>query len=96
MAASAWEGLHYPCGTTQRSPFRHLRASPEFIRLTVVYVHFPLPLKSVEGRLNERGRGVSQETARVCRQRFGPMFSAEIRQRRVGQMCSSRWLWHLD
>ncbi len=82
---------------TQRNPFRHVRASPEIIRSTVMmYVRSPLPPRNVEERLHERGRGVSQETARVCRQRFGPMFSAEIRQRRVGQICSSRWLWHLD
>jgi putative transposase len=24
------------------------------------------------------------------------MFAAEIRQKRIGQMKSSRWRWHLD
>ena len=28
--------------------------------------------------------------------RFGPMFAAEIRKRRVSGMSSSRWRWHLD
>lgn len=28
--------------------------------------------------------------------RFGPMFAAEIRKRRVGEVRSSRWRWHLD
>ena len=28
--------------------------------------------------------------------RFGPMFAAEIRKRRVEGMRSSRWRWHLD
>ena len=28
--------------------------------------------------------------------RFGPMFAAEIRSKRVSGMRSSRWRWHLD
>jgi putative transposase len=28
--------------------------------------------------------------------RFGPMFAAEIRKRRIRKHCYSRWRWHLD
>src|SRR3712207_9346109 len=82
---------------TQRSPFRYFRTSPEVIRLAVMmYVRFPLSLRNVEDLLHERGIEVSHETVRFWWQRFGPMFAAEIRKRRVGQMGASRWGWHLD
>jgi putative transposase len=50
----------------------------------------------VEDLLHGRGIEVSHETVRFRWQRFGPMFAAEIRKRRVGGMRSSRWRWHLD
>jgi putative transposase len=82
---------------TQRSPFRYFKTSPEVIRLAVMlYVRFPLSLRNVEDLLHERGIDVSHETVRFWWQRFGPMFAAEIRSKRVGQMRSSRWRWHLD
>ena len=82
---------------TQRSTFRYFKTSPEIFRLAVMmYVHFPLSLRNVEDLLHERGIEVSHETVRFWWQRFGPMFAAEIRKRRVGQMRSSRWRWHLD
>jgi putative transposase len=82
---------------TQRSPFRYFKTSPEVIRLAVMlYVRFPLSLRNVEDLLHERGIEVSHETVRFWWQRFGPMFAAEIRRRRVGQMRSSRWRWQLD
>ena len=82
---------------TQRSPFRYFRTSPEIIRLAVMmYVRFPLSLRNVEDLLHERGIEVSHETVRCWWLRFGPMFAAEIRSKRVGQMRSSRWRWHLD
>ena len=82
---------------TKRSPFRYFKTSPEVIRLAVMlYVRFPLSLRNVEDLLHERGIEVSHETVRFWWMRFGPMFAAEIRRRRVGQMRASRWLWHLD
>ncbi len=39
---------------------------------------------------------VNHETVRVWWQRFGPMFAAEIRRKRVGGLRASRWRWHLD
>jgi putative transposase len=82
---------------TQRSPFRYFKTSQEVIRLAVMlYVRFPLSLRNVENLLHERGIELSHETVRFWWQRFGPLFAAEIRQRRVGQMRASRWRWHLD
>src|ERR671916_1306570 len=82
---------------SKQSPFRYFKTSPEVIRLAVMlYVRFPLSLRNVEDLLHERGIDISHETVRFWWQRFGPMFAAEIRQRRVSQMRSSRWRWHLD
>ena len=82
---------------TQRSPFRYFKTSPDIIRLAVMlYVRFPLSLRNVEDLLHERGIEVSHETVRFWWQRFGPMFAAEIRRKRVSGMRSSRWRWHLD
>ena len=82
---------------TQRSPFRYFKTSPEVIRLAVMlYVRFPLSLRNVEDLLHERGIEVSHETVRFWWQRFGPMFAAEIRRKRVTGLRTSRWRWHLD
>ena len=82
---------------TKPSPFRYFRTSPEIIRLAVMlYVRFPLSLRNVEDLLHERGIEVSHETVRFWWQRFGPMFAAEIRRKRVSGMRVSRWRWHLD
>ncbi len=82
---------------TKRSPFKYFKTSPEIIRLAVMlYVRFPLSLRNVEDLLHERGVDVSHETVRFWWHRFGPMFAAEIRKRRIQGMKSSRWRWHLD
>jgi putative transposase len=82
---------------TQPSPFRYFKTSPEVIRLAVMlYVCFPLSLRNVEDLLHERGIEVSHETVRFWWLRFGPMFAAEIRRKRVGQMRASPWRSHLD
>ena len=83
--------------TGPHSPFRYFKTGPEIIRLAVMlYVRFPLSLRNVEDLLHERGVEVSHETVRFWWHRFGPMFAAEIRKRRVEGMRSSRWRWHLD
>ncbi len=83
---------------TQRSPFRYFKTSPEIIRLAVMmYVRYPLSLRNVEDLLHERGIEISHETVRFWWNRFGPMFAAEIRRRRVDRMRNCRhWRWHLD
>jgi len=77
---------------TKRDPFKYFHSSPEIIRLAVkMYVRFPLSLRNVEGLLHERGINISHETVRFWWNRFGPMFAAEIRKRRIEGMKSSRW-----
>jgi len=61
-----------------------------------MYVRFPLSLRNVEDLLHERGIDVSHETVRYWWNRYGPMFAAQIRKRRIEAMRSSRWKWHLD
>lgn len=83
---------------TQRSPFRYFKTSPEIIRLAVMmYVRFPLSLRNVEDLLHERGIDVSHETIRFWWNRFGPVFTAEIRRNRAERMRAwPQWQWHLD
>ena len=82
---------------TEPSPFRDFKTSPEIIRLAVMmYVRFPLSLRNVEDLLRERGIEISHETVRFWWHRFGPLFAADIRKRRVSGLRSSRWRWHLD
>ncbi|MEQ6248947.1 IS6 family transposase [Sulfitobacter sp. HNIBRBA3233] len=83
---------------TKRSPFRYFKTNPEIIRLAVMlYVRFPLSLRNVEDLLQERGIDVSHETIRFWWNRFGPMFAAEIRRKRIQKLrCYSNWRWHLD
>ncbi len=80
-----------------KNPFRYFNSSPEVIRLTVMmYVRYPLSLRQVEDLLHERGIDICHETVRFWWNRFGPMFAAEIRKRRVQCGSYSRWRWHLD
>tara|TARA_R110002072_G_scaffold133315_1_gene273754 strand:- start:147 stop:386 length:240 start_codon:yes stop_codon:yes gene_type:complete len=68
-----------------KNPFRYFKTSPEVIRLAVMmYVRFPLSLRSVEDLLHERGIDLSQETVRFWWNRFGPMFAAGQCQRKLG------------
>jgi putative transposase len=80
------------------SPFRYFKTSPEVIRLAVMmYVRFPLSLRNVEDLLHERGIEISHETVRYWWNRFGPMFAAEIRRKRVDRMRAfSNCRWHVD
>jgi putative transposase len=57
---------------------------------------YPLSLRQVEDLLFERGIDICHETVRLWWNRFGPMFAAEIRKRRVLSQSYSRWRWHLD
>src|SRR6266481_1720542 len=80
------------------NPFRYFNSSPEVIRLVVMmYVKYPLSLRNVEDLLAERGIDISHETVRFWWNRFGPMFAAEIRKKRVALMRGyPQWRWHLD
>ncbi len=80
------------------NPFRYFISSPEVIRLAVMmYIRYPLSLRQVEDLLHERGIDISHETVRFWWNRFGPMFAAEIRKRRVCQRRGyPEWRWHLD
>lgn len=60
----------------------------------MTYVRFPPSLMNVEGFLYERGVDVSYEPLRFRWHGFGPLFSAEIRKRRVEGIRSSHWTWH--
>ena len=54
------------------------------IRLSVMmYIRYPLSLRQVEDLLFERGIDICHETVRFWWNRFGPMFAAEIRKRRI-------------
>jgi putative transposase len=80
------------------NPFRYFNSSPEVIRLVVMmYVRYPLSLRNVEDLLAERGIDISHETVRFWWNRFGPMFAAEIRKRRIADIRGyPQWRWHLD
>jgi putative transposase len=83
---------------TKPSPFRYFKTSPEIIRLAVMmYVRFPLLLRNVEDLLHERGIDISHETVRFWWNRFGPLFAAEIRKKRIQRKhAHSNWQSHLD
>ena len=80
-----------------KNPFRYFKTSPEVIRLTVMmYIRFPLSLRNVEDLLHERGINICHETVRYWWNRFGPVFAAEIRKRRISRCYYSLWRWHVD
>jgi putative transposase len=80
------------------NPFRYFNSSPEVLRLVVMmYVRYPLSLRNIEDLWAERGIDVSHETIRFWWNRFGPIFAAEIRKKRVAYLRRfPQWRWHLD
>ena len=63
----------------------------------MLYVRFPLSLRNVEDLLFERGIDVCHETVRLWWNRFGPLFAADIRRRRIREQQGTRhWRWHVD
>ncbi len=67
-----------------RNPFRYFNGSPEVIRLVVMMdIRDTLSLRQVEDILFQRGIDNCHETVRLWWGRFGPMFAAEIRKRRI-------------
>ena len=80
-----------------QNPFRCFNSSPEVIRFTVMlYIRYPLSLRQVEDILFERGIDICHETVRLWWNRFGPMFAADIRKRRIYHQSYSNWRWNLD
>jgi len=80
-----------------RNPFRYFNSSPEVIRLAVMmYIRYPLSLRQGEDLLFERGIDICHETVRFWWNRFGLLFAAAIRRRRVHHRSYSLWRWHLD
>ena len=78
--------------------FRYFKTSPEIIRLAVMmFIRYPLSLRNVEDLLHERGIDTTHETIRYWWNRFGQIFSAEIRRNRTAAMRAFRHRrWHLD
>ena len=65
--------------------------------MVLMYVRFPLSLQNVEDLVVERGIDIRHETVRFWRNRFGPMYAADIRRQRVGRMRGSTyWRRNLD
>jgi putative transposase len=63
----------------------------------MLYIRFPLSLRNVEDLLHERGIEISDETVRYWWNRFGPIFAAELRRKRVDRLRGRKhWRWHLD
>jgi len=80
-----------------KNPFRYFNSSPAVIRLTaMMYIRYPLTLRQVEDILFERGIDICHETVRLSWNRFGPIFAAEIRKRRIAHRNFSQWRWHVD
>ena len=50
----------------------------------------------MEDLLHERGIDICHEIVRFWWNRFGPLFSGDIRKRRLRARNFSRWRWHLD
>jgi len=79
------------------NPFRYFNNSPEVVRLTALMcIRYPLSLRQVEDMLFERGIDICDETVRFWWNRFGPIFAAEIKKRRIHHRSYSRWRWPLD
>ena len=80
-----------------KNPCRYFNSSPELIGLTVMMdIRYPLSLRQVEDLLCERGIDIWHETVRFRGNRFGPLFAAGIRKRRIDRHNGSNWCWHLD
>ncbi len=75
--------------------FKYFKTSPEIIKLAVMYyVRFPLSLRQVEDILHERGIDISYETIRYWWNKFGILFSREMKK--SSSRHASNWRWHID
>src|SRR6267142_5576666 len=79
------------------NPFRYFNSSPEVIRITVMmYVRYPLSLRNVEDLLDGRGIDICHETVRFWWNRFGSLFSNDIRKSRLRAGDFNCWRWHAE
>ena len=62
----------------------------------MMYIWYPSSLRKVEDLLLERSIDTCHKTVRFWWNRFGSMFAAEIRKRRLHHRSYSQWRWHLD
>ena len=77
------------------NPFKYYKTSPEIIKLAVMYyIRYPLSLRQVEDILHERGIDVCHETIRYWWNKFGTLFSNEMRKKSNHR--ASNWRWHID
>ncbi len=62
----------------------------------MTYIRHSPSLLRLEYLLFEPGIDICHETVRYRCNRFGPMFTAAIRKRRIHHRWFSHWRWHLD
>jgi len=80
---------------SQINHFKYYKTSPEIIKLAVMYyVRFPLSLRQVEDILHERGIDICHETICYWWNKFGILFSREMKKK--PQYSTSNWRWHID
>jgi putative transposase len=80
---------------SKKDPFKYYKTSPEIIKLAVMYyVRYPLSLRQVEDILHERGINVCHETIRYWWNKFGTLFSKEVKKKSAHS--HSNWRWHID
>ena len=80
---------------SHQNPFKYYKTSPEIIKLAVMYyIRYPLSLRQVEDILHERGIDVCHETVRYWWNKFGPLFSKQIKKNPNYKV--SNWRWHID
>jgi putative transposase len=75
--------------------FKYYKTSPEIIKLAVMYyIRYPLSLRQVEDILHERGIDICHETIRYWWNKFGSLFSKEMKKK--SRYRASNWRWHID
>ena len=80
---------------SHQNPFKYFKTSPEIIKLAVMYyIRYPLSLRQVEDILHERGIDICHETIRYWWNKFGLLFSKEMKKKSSNQ--ASNWRWHID
>ena len=73
--------------TDSPDPWRWFDSSPEAIwHVVMMYVRYLLSLLNVGDLTFERGIDICYETVRLWWTRFGPIFAAEMRRKRAGQL----------
>ncbi len=73
---------------SKRDPFKYYKTSPEIIKLAVMYyIRYPLSLRQVEDILHERGIDICHETIRYWWNKFGTLFSKEMKKKSLTIKC---------